>query len=78
MNKYKKLMVITAMTAALGTSAFAASTGITDISNYWGKAAIQYFYNQHYISASAKALGLPQSSPPDLSAIYSRERDTAI
>ena len=41
MNKYKKLMVITAMTAALGTSAFAASTGITDISNYWGKAAIQ-------------------------------------
>ena len=52
MNKYKKLMVITAMTAALGTSAFAASTGITDISNYWGKAAIQYFYNQHYISGT--------------------------
>ena len=52
MNKYKKLMVITAMTAALGTSAFAASTGITDSSNYWGKAAIQYFYNQHYISGT--------------------------
>ena len=48
MNKYKKLMVLTALTAALGTSAFAASTGITDISNYWGKDAIQYFYNQHY------------------------------
>ena len=46
MNKYKKLMVLTALTAALGTSAFAASTGITDISNYWGKDAIQYFYNQ--------------------------------
>ena len=52
MNKYKKLMVLTALTAALGTSAFAASTGITDISNYWGKDAIQYFYNQHYISGT--------------------------
>lgn len=45
-------MVLTALTAALGTSAFAASTGITDISNYWGKDAIQYFYNQHYISGT--------------------------
>ena len=33
MNKYKKLMVLTALTADLGTSAFAASTATTDISN---------------------------------------------
>ena len=36
MKKYKKLVVLTALTAALSTSAFAAGTGITDLRNYWG------------------------------------------
>ena len=52
MKKYKKLVVLTALTAALSTSAFAAGTGITDIRNYWGKDAIQYFYDNHYVSAA--------------------------
>ncbi len=36
MNKYKKLMVLTALTAALATSAFAGSPGSKSISNYCG------------------------------------------
>ena len=51
MKKYKKLVVLTALTAALSTSALAAGTGITDIRNYWGKDAIQYFYDNHYVSS---------------------------
>ena len=52
MKKYKKLVVLTALTAALSTSALAAGTGITDIRNYWGKDAIQYFYDNQYVSAA--------------------------
>lgn len=52
MNKYKKLIAVTALAAALGTTAMAATAGLTDIDNYWGKDAVVYFYNHHYVSGT--------------------------
>ena len=43
MKKYKKLVVLTALTAALSTSALAAGTGITDIRNIWAKMPFSIF-----------------------------------
>ncbi|MCH4179199.1 MAG: S-layer homology domain-containing protein [Megasphaera sp.] len=54
MKKYTKMLAAAALAATMATSAFAAntSTGLTDINNYWGKTAIQYFYDNHYVSGS--------------------------
>ncbi|MCH4167110.1 MAG: S-layer homology domain-containing protein [Megasphaera sp.] len=54
MRKYTKMLAAAALAAAMSTSVFAAgtTTGLTDINTYWGKAAIEYFYNNHYISGS--------------------------
>lgn len=51
MKKYTKVLASAALAAIMATSVFAASTsGLTDINNYWGKDAVQYFYANHYIS----------------------------
>lgn len=54
MKKYMKLITTAALAASLTTGVFAAAgqTGLTDIDTYWGKAAIQYFYDNHYVSGS--------------------------
>ncbi|OKY54244.1 hypothetical protein BSR42_03680 [Megasphaera cerevisiae] len=53
MKKYKHILTAAALTAVLGTSAFAANgVGLQDIDGYWGKAAIQYFYDNHYVSGT--------------------------
>lgn len=54
MKKYAKFFIVAALSASIGTTAFGASntTQLTDISNYWGKAAVQYFYDQHYVSGT--------------------------
>lgn len=54
MNKYTKILAAAAVAAAMTTSAFAATTtsGLKDINNYWGRTAIQYFYDNHYVSGS--------------------------
>lgn len=52
MKGYTKILAAAAIAATLSTSAFAAPTGLQDINGYWGKAAIEYFYNNHYITGS--------------------------
>lgn len=52
MKKYMRVLAAAAMAASLTTGAFAADAakGLTDIDGYWGKTAIQYFYDNHYVS----------------------------
>ncbi len=52
MKSYKSLVAAAVLATMVGTTAFAAATAVPlkDINNYWGKDAIQYFYDNHYIS----------------------------
>lgn len=54
MRKYAKVFITAALAAGLSTAAFAANNAsqLTDIDNYWGKAAVQYFYDRHYVSGT--------------------------
>lgn len=52
MKAYMKIMTTAALAAALTTGVFAADGGLKDIDNYWGKTAIQYFYDNHYVSGT--------------------------
>lgn len=52
MKKYAALLAAAALTATISMSAFAAAgtTQLKDIDNYWGKDAVQYFYDNHYVN----------------------------
>lgn len=52
MKKYTKMLAAAALAATMSTSVLAVNTttGLTDINTYWGKAAIESFYDSHYIS----------------------------
>ena len=52
MKKYQKIAAALTCAVILSWSAFAAKTAapFKDIDNYWGKPAIQYFYDRHYVS----------------------------
>lgn len=52
MKKIATLLAAAALTATIGMSAFAAADAahLKDIDNYWGKDAVQYFYDNHYVS----------------------------
>lgn len=52
MKKYTAAVATALMAAVLGSTAFAVNTApaLKDIDNYWGKTAIQYFYDKHYVS----------------------------
>ena len=54
MNKYTKILAAAVLAAALSSSALAAGTtsGLRDIDEYWGKTAVQYFYDNHYVSGA--------------------------
>lgn len=53
MKKYTKILVAAALAASISTGAFAAAaTPLKDINSYWGKTAIEYFYNNHYVSGT--------------------------
>ena len=52
MKTYMKIVTTAALAATLTTGIFAANAGLTDIDNYWGKTAIQYFYDNHYVSGT--------------------------
>ncbi|WP_289001237.1 S-layer homology domain-containing protein [uncultured Megasphaera sp.] len=54
MKKYTKFLAVAALAAAMSSGAMAAGTvsGLQDIDSYWGKSAIEYFYDNHYISGS--------------------------
>ena len=52
MKKYQKILVTAACAAVLSGSVLAAenTTALKDINGYWGKEAVQYFYDNHYVS----------------------------
>lgn len=52
MKKYMRIAAAAAAAAVMTTSVLAANTtkGLTDIDGYWGKKAVQYFYDNHYVS----------------------------
>lgn len=51
MKSYKSLVAAAVLAAMVGTTAFAATAApLKDIDNYWGKDAIQYFYDNNYVS----------------------------
>ncbi|MBS5581769.1 MAG: S-layer homology domain-containing protein [Megasphaera sp.] len=53
MNRYMKVLVAGAAVAVIGGSILAtpvSAAGLKDIDSYWGKAAVQYFYDNHYVS----------------------------
>lgn len=52
MKTYMRVLTAAAIAAMMTSGAFAAtaSKGLTDIDGYWGKTAIQYFYDNHYVS----------------------------
>ena len=50
MKNYKSVLTAAVLAAMIGTTAFAAGVPLKDISNYWGKDAIQYFYDNNYVS----------------------------
>lgn len=53
MKKYTKILAAAALAASISTGAFAAAaTPLKDINSYWGKTAIEYFYNNHYVSGT--------------------------
>ena len=54
MKKYTKILITAAVAAAIGSSVLAAGTtsGLRDIDNYWGKQAVEYFYDNHYVSGA--------------------------
>ena len=54
MKKYTKIFAVAALAASMSTGIFAASatTPLKDIDSYWGKTAIEYFYDNHYVSGT--------------------------
>lgn len=49
-----KLFVAAALAASVGTAAFGANekTQLQDIGTYWGKTAVQYFYDHQYVTGA--------------------------
>lgn len=54
MKKYTKILMTAAVAAVLSGSVMAAGTtgGLRDIDTYWGKQAVEYFYDNHYVSGA--------------------------
>lgn len=54
MKKYTKIFAVAALAASMSTGIFAASAAspLKDIDAYWGKTAIEYFYDNHYVSGT--------------------------
>lgn len=54
MKKYTKIFAVAALAASMSTGIFAASAAspMKDIDTYWGKTAIEYFYDNHYVSGT--------------------------
>lgn len=54
MKKYTKILAAAALAASISTGAFAATAAspLNDINGYWGKTAIEYFYDNHYVSGT--------------------------
>lgn len=55
MKRYTRILAAAAVAAAVSATSFAAATdavALKDIDNYWGKTAIQYFYDNHYINGT--------------------------
>lgn len=54
MKKYAKIFAVAALAASMSTGIFAASAAspMKDIDTYWGKTAIEYFYDNHYVSGT--------------------------
>lgn len=54
MKKYTKVLAAAVLAASIGTAAFGANekTPLQDINTYWGKAAVQYFYDHQYVSGT--------------------------
>lgn len=54
MKKYTKILATAALAASISASSFAAATvsPLKDIQTYWGKTAIEYFYDNHYVSGT--------------------------
>ena len=54
MKKYTKIFAVAALAASMSTGIFAASatTPLKDIDSYWGTTAIEYFYDNHYVSGT--------------------------
>lgn len=54
MKKYTKILAAAALAASISTGAFVATAAspLNDINGYWGKTAIEYFYDNHYVSGT--------------------------
>lgn len=54
MKKGTKLFIAAVLAAGISTAAFGANerAQLQDISTYWGKTAVQYFYDHHYITGA--------------------------
>jgi hypothetical protein len=52
MKRYATILAAAALTAAVSVTSLGAAgtTALKDIDTYWGKQAVQYFYDNHYIS----------------------------